>query len=85
MEDIKSTLYAVLGKRKLGQPKYTFSQGSKGRQRFLCQVMVDGISYGITLIFFRSFNYFFSRIRKLYLKERCTIKCCQRFWAILSS
>ena len=54
MEDIKSTLYAVLGKRKLGQPKYTFSQGSKGRQRFLCQVMVDGISYGITLIFFRS-------------------------------
>ncbi|CAK5111499.1 unnamed protein product [Meloidogyne enterolobii] len=45
MEDIKSTLYAVLGKRKLGQPKYTFSQGSKGRQRFLCQVMVDGISY----------------------------------------
>ncbi|KAL7079809.1 hypothetical protein ACQ4LE_000922 [Meloidogyne hapla] len=45
MEDIKQTLYAVLGKKKLGQPKYTFTQGGKGRERFLCQLMVEGLSY----------------------------------------
>ncbi|KAF7634499.1 hypothetical protein Mgra_00006070 [Meloidogyne graminicola] len=52
MEDIKHTLYAVLGKKKLGQPKYTFTQGGKGRQRFLCQIMVDGLNYGIDYIYY---------------------------------
>ena len=58
MEDIKQTLYAVLGKKKLGQPKYTFSQGSKGRQRFLCQLMVDGLSYGNADNFLPTYIYF---------------------------
>lgn len=45
MEDIKQTLYAVLGKRKLGKPVYTFNEAKGTRQRFQCQLTVMGINY----------------------------------------
>lgn len=44
--DIKSALYAALGKRKIGAPVYEFHNENRGgRQRFRCELRVEGHDY----------------------------------------
>uniref|UniRef100_A0A914H0Z7 RNA helicase n=1 Tax=Globodera rostochiensis TaxID=31243 RepID=A0A914H0Z7_GLORO len=45
-DDIKQSLYAVLGKRKLGTPNYNVRPENRGgKSRFICQLTVAGINY----------------------------------------
>lgn len=44
--DIKSLLYAALGRKKIGIPNYTFQVENRGgRQRFRCELSVPNINY----------------------------------------
>lgn len=44
--DIKTLLYAALGRKKLGTPSYSFySENRGGRQRFRCELSVPNIDY----------------------------------------
>ncbi|KAL3097315.1 hypothetical protein niasHT_023534 [Heterodera trifolii] len=46
MSDIKQSLYAVLGKRKLGTPNYNIKPENRGgKPRFICQLTVAGLNY----------------------------------------
>uniref|UniRef100_A0A183BY18 RNA helicase n=1 Tax=Globodera pallida TaxID=36090 RepID=A0A183BY18_GLOPA len=46
MNCIKQSLYAVLGKRKLGTPNYNVRPENRGgKSRFICQLTVPGINY----------------------------------------
>uniref|UniRef100_A0A914BXK5 DRBM domain-containing protein n=1 Tax=Acrobeloides nanus TaxID=290746 RepID=A0A914BXK5_9BILA len=46
MADIKAALYAVLGRRKLGNPNYEVRPENRGgKQRFRCELRVPGINY----------------------------------------
>ena len=45
-EDIKSALYATLGRKKLGVPQYSTQEEKRaGRSRFKCELRVPGINY----------------------------------------
>lgn len=51
MADIKAALYAVLGRRKLGNPNYEVRPENRGgKQRFRCEVRVPGINYGKNIL-----------------------------------
>jgi ATP-dependent RNA helicase A len=58
--DIKQRLYAILGKKKLGKPNYEFIQENNNNRtnmgRFRCQCTVDGIKYGLILIYIKTIN-----------------------------
>ncbi len=47
VEGIKSFLYGWLQKNRRAAPEYTFMQrpAGRGRQRFICEVRVEGMSY----------------------------------------
>jgi len=46
MSDIKSKLYGLLGKKKLGLPVYNVASEQHGiQQRFVCELRVPGIDY----------------------------------------
>ena len=96
--DIKSWLYAWLGKKKM-TPEYNIRPtGAKHRQRFLCELRGTYIIFNFTkkkrkkikfLIF--NFTYFFPSswlwlqcVWKFYQQKRCPSKCCQRFHPISS-
>ena len=54
-EEVKSFLYAWLGKAKKGAPEYNVRpSGPKHRQRFLCQLAVPGYPYQVMALTFSS-------------------------------